>query len=130
ISYDRMLAYRSNLRVALEPLLKNPGYELSLFATYVETRDSKYIDLLKTASKNYREAVSNAAKVVVPRDAVSAHVGILNALSEFGATVETMANHGDDAFASAALLQTYTKNEARLFASFESLASYYRNKKS
>ena len=31
-SYERMLTYRNDLRIALEPLLGNPGYELSIFA--------------------------------------------------------------------------------------------------
>lgn len=128
-SYDRMLAYRSDLRLALEPLLKNPGYELGLFATYIETRDTKYTDLLKAAAENYREAVGNAAKVVVPKDAATEHVGILNALSEFGATVEAMAAHADDAFAAAALLRTYSESEAGLMTSFNTLAIYYTSKK-
>ena len=127
-SYKRMLAYRSDLREALEPLLKNPGYELRIFANYIETRDTKHIAQLKEASQNYGDAVEHAAKVVVPKDAVSYHVGILNALSEFGATIKAMTEHADDAFASAALLRTYNSAELKLFTSFNALASYEKQK--
>lgn len=126
ISYERMLAYRSDLRIALEPLLKNPGYELGLFANYIETRDKSYTDQLRTTAENYRTAIGNVANVVVPEDAVSEHVGILNALSEFASVVERMTRHADDPFASAALLRTYNETESRLFTSFDALATYAR----
>ena len=129
-SYDRMLRYRNDLRIALEPLLKNPEYELKLFATYIETGESANTDQLSMAAENYFDASANVAKVVVPTDALSQHLAILNALSEFGATVEAMASHADDPFAAAALLQTYAGSEKKLFSSFDALATYYRTKKS
>ncbi len=128
-SYERMLAYRSDLRIALEPLLKNPGYELNIFANYIESRDQKYLEQLGQTAENYKLAIENAANVVVPRDAVSQHVGILNSLSEFGAIVERLSRHADDAFASAALLRTYNESEANLVMAFNKLAAYYRDKK-
>ncbi len=129
-SYQRMLTYRSDLRTALEPLLKNPGYELEIFATYIETRDASYLEQLKETAANYRLAIENAANVVVPEDAISEHVGIINALSEFGAIIERLARHANDAFASAALLRTYNNSEVNLVNSFNKLAEYYRGKKS
>ncbi len=128
VSYDRILAYRKDLQDALEPLLGNPGYELELFANYIESKDQKYIVMLKTAVENYREAVAQSASIAVPKDAVQEHLGILNALSEFGTIVEKMASHADDAFAAAALLQTYNTGEAKLLTSFNSLATFYRLK--
>ena len=127
-SYDRMLDYRNDLRAALEPLLGNPGYELNIFANYIETRDKNYTDQLKATAQNYRVATENSAKVVVPEDALSYHVGILNALSEFGVIVERLSQHADDAFASAALLRTYQSSEAHMMVSFNSLAMYYTSK--
>lgn len=129
-SYARMLAYRNDLRIALEPLLQNPGYELSLFANYIESRDNTHLDRLKATAENYRLAIKNAAGVVVPEDALSEHIGILNSLSEFASVVERLTEHADDAFASAALLRTYNESEANLLASFNKLAGYYRGKKS
>lgn len=127
-SYERMLAYRASLREALEPLLGNPGYELGIFANYIESHDATYLEQLRTTAQNYREAVEKAAAVVVPVDAAPQHVGILNALSEFGATIERLSAHADDAFASAALLRTYQNSEARMMVSFNSLATYYTSK--
>lgn len=129
-SYERMLSYRNDLRIALEPLLKNPGYELGLFANYVESREVHYLDELHATAANYRLAVEGSGNVVVPTDAVASHLEILNALSEFGAIVERLARHADDAFASAALLRTYQESEANLITSFSKLAEYYRGKKS
>jgi len=129
-SHARMLVYRADMRVALEPLLKNKEYELSNFALYIETSDKKYVDSLKRAAENYREAIDSAAKVAVPRDAIAQHVEILNALSEFGATLEKMARHGDDAFAAVALLRTYDDAERRMFNSFDALARYSNQKQS
>lgn len=128
-SYDRMLRYRSDLRIALEPLLKNTAYELSLFASYIDTHDKTYIAGLKTAAGHYQDAVTNAANVVVPRDALSHHIGILNSLSEFGATISAMADNADDPFASAALLRTYNSAEAQMLTSFNTLAMYEKAKK-
>ena len=127
-SYERMLTYRNDLRIALEPLLGNPGYELSIFANYIGTSEAKYLEQLQTAVQNYTKATEAAAKVTVPQDAVSYHVEILNALSEFGATIERMSQHADDAFASAALLRTYNDSESRLMMAFNSLATYYTGK--
>lgn len=129
-SYERMLEYRNDLRVALEPLLENPGYELGIFANYIESRDANYLKQLRQTALNYRTVVANASSLTVPQDAVPHHVDALNALSEFGVVVERLARHAEDAFASAALLRTYNESEARLFTSFNTLAKYYRSKQS
>lgn len=129
-SYERMLAYRSDLRIALEPLLKNPGYELGIFANYIESREVRYLEELHATAANYRLAVEGAANIVVPVDASAEHVAILNALSEFGTIVDRLARYADDAFASAALLRTYQSSESNLLVSFNKLTEYYRSKQS
>ena len=127
-SYERMLAYRKDLQVALEPLLGNPGYELTIFANYFETKDTTYLEELRASVQNYRNAIENAAQVVVPSDAISYHVEVLNSLSEFSSVVGRLSEHADDAFAVAALLRTYNDSEARLMTAFNSLATYYTSK--
>ncbi len=129
-SYDRMLAYRGDMQIALGPLLKNTEYELSIFARYIETGNMKDLTRLKNAAQNYRDAIANAAKVPVPTDAVSYHVGILNALSEFAATLEGLARSADDPFAGAALLRSYNTAEQNVLVSFNALAQYSKNKSS
>lgn len=127
-SFERMMKYRQDLRVALEPLLKNPGYELSLFVNYIDSHDAMYLRKLSTTVKNYTAAIENASDLVVPEDALSYHLGILNSLSEFKTTIERMAEHADDAIAAAALLRPYNESEARMMSSFNTLAQYYKSK--
>ncbi len=127
-SYTRMLKYRADLRIAFEPLLKNSANELDLFAKYEETSDPTYLNDLRAAAVNYNNAIALTAAMTVPRDAVNYHLAILNAMSEFSATIVAMADHGDDALASAALLRTYNKAEADMYNSFNALGSYYSQK--
>jgi hypothetical protein len=129
-SYERMLTYRDDLRVALEPLLSNAEYELTLFANYIDTGDAQYLSQLQATAENYKLAIKNAASLTVPQDALSHHAGILNALSEFSTVIEHMAAHAGDPFATIALLKTYNDTETRLFTSFDALASYEKQKQS
>ncbi len=125
-SFTRSLAYRSDMRIALEPLLENPTYELEILGGYMETKDPKYLAELENMVRNYNVAIENAAQVVVPKDAITYHISVLNALSEFGATLAQMVKHIDDPFASAALLRTFNGAEAKMFTSFDELADYFR----
>ena len=126
VSLPRMLAYRNDMRVAFEPLLLNSMYELEIFAYYLDTHDAQYLEELRRVAENYRTATENVLGVTVPKDAVSYHVGTLNALSEFEAVLNAMAAHADDPFATAALLRTFNEAEAGMFFSFNSLAGYFR----
>lgn len=127
-SYARMLQYRADMRDALTPLLENPDYELKLYANYVESKDSSYLDKLRLTIGNYQKATNNAIRVVVPVDAVSYHVRVVNALSAFASVLDAMIQHTDDPFASAALLRTYQTNERELFDAFNAFAAYQRTK--
>lgn len=127
-SYERMLVYRNDLRVALEPLLANKDAELNLYAKYIETDDSSYLDVLAAAVKNYRAALEGASKVVVPKDAVNYQKDVLNALSQFTAVVDAMATHPGDALASAALLRTFNDAELAMYTAFDNLSAYYAQK--
>lgn len=128
ISYARMLTYRSDLREALAPLLKNSQPEYEIFALYTSTKDPKYLTQLQNIAQNYRDAQSATVKVVVPRDATPYHIGIVNAMGEFAATLEAMSTHADDPFASVALLRTYNEGEADMLTSFNALTTYYKSK--
>jgi hypothetical protein len=128
ISYKRMLAYRSDLRASLAPLLKNTKPEYAIFALYASTKDPKYLSELKSVAENYRDASGATARVIAPSDAVPYHIAILNALQEFAATLDAMATHADDPFASVALLRTYDQAESDVLTSFNALATYYKSK--
>ena len=130
VLYDRMLAYRGDMQIALGPLLKNTEYELNMFARYIDTGDAEYLARLERTAENYRAAAENAAQLTVPADAVVHHIRVLNALSEFAATLDGLKDNADDPFASVALLRTYNAAEQQVYLSFDALARYARNKQS
>lgn len=127
-SYERMLAYREDLRIATEPLLLNTEAEFSVYARYVETKNEVYLEELRTIAARYRESASLAAKVVAPKDAVVWHVSIVNSLNEFGAVLDAMGRFANDPIASIALLRAYNTAERHLVIAFDSLSTYYDTK--
>ena len=128
ISYKRMIKYRSDLQVSLAPLLKNNTYEMTLLGMYTQTKDPKYLTQLKAAAQNYHTAASSTAKVVVPADAVSYQLGILNAMQEFATTLDAITTHIDDPITTATLLTSYNQAEQNMFDSFNALSTYYTSK--
>jgi len=64
----------------------------------------------------------------VPSDAVAVQVGMLNAMEEFSATLDQMATHAQDPFASAALLENYNAAENDVISAFNDLATYSKSK--
>lgn len=129
-SYERMLAYRGDLQVSLMPLLKNTEPEYEIFAQYVDTKDKKNLEKLQAAAENYRAAANATVRVVPPKDALSEHLGILNAMEEFAVALDTLAANADDPFASIVVLRAYNQAETNVLTSFASLAKYYREKRS
>jgi hypothetical protein len=128
ISLDRVLLYRSDLRESLAPLLSIPEPEYSTFARFVETRDPAHLLALERDANLYRIAASSTLRVEVPADAVPQHLAILNAMENFASTLEALATHATDPFASAALLRSYNQGEEDMLTSFNALAQYYRKK--
>lgn len=127
ISEERINRYHNELRTALVPLGKNTRSELELYALYVDTQDTKYLDQLRTAAINYRFATDATVNVPVPQDARSYHIALLNALQEFASVLDAMADNAQDPITSAALLRSYNKAEENVYASFGSLATYVQN---
>ncbi|KKW19533.1 MAG: hypothetical protein UY63_C0011G0015 [Parcubacteria group bacterium GW2011_GWA2_51_10] len=127
-SYTAMLAYRSNMRVALEPLLENTESELAIFGRYVETGDKENLSRLSEVAARYGEAAARAQKLVVPKDALRSHASVVNSLLRFEATLNEMTRWADDPMAALALLRAYNSSEAEVFASFNTLAAYQKKK--
>lgn len=123
-SYARMQRYQADLRAALAPLAQNSTPEISLFSAYVQSKDPKYLDQLRSAAQDYANAASAAAKVIVPSDAIAQHIGILNAMEEFSATLKALADNSGDPITTIALLQTYNDAESDMVVSFNLFASY------
>ena len=128
-SYEGMLRYRSDLRVAFAPLLLNTVNELELYAAFIESGDRIYLDYLSRASANYHEAIEKTAAVAAPKDAAIYHRDVLNALSAFAAILDSMVTHSTDVLAQAALLRSYNDAEQGVYDSFNALARYYGTKR-
>ncbi|PIR84187.1 hypothetical protein COU18_00325 [Candidatus Kaiserbacteria bacterium CG10_big_fil_rev_8_21_14_0_10_51_14] len=129
-SANSLKRYGDALRASLAPLRKNEQPEFEIFAYYIDTEDEKYLAQLKEIAGDYRAAANATAKIVVPADAVSEHVAILNAMEEFAATLDALAANATDPYASTALLRTYNQAESDMYLSFQALAGYYKQKNS
>jgi hypothetical protein len=128
-TYERMLLYRGAMRVALEPLLANRESEFELYARYIDSKDPQYLATLGEAARNYRSAVENALRVVVPTDAAREHISAINSLLQFAVVLEDISQHASDPVASVVLLRTFTHAETEVYTSFNELARYYATKK-
>lgn len=124
-SSKRVIRYRSDMRVALAPMVTDDAPEIELFAQYLQTKDSSWLLALADAAARYRAAEKNMLAVTVPKDAVPEHLRALNALESYAETLERMPRFANDAFASVALLKTYNVNEEEMLRSFDALAQYY-----
>lgn len=129
-SRKRVLSYRTDLQGTLKPLMKNKTYELALYNSYMQTHDEKYLAQMKAAAQNYRDAATQTAKLVVPKDAVSIHVDILNAMQKFAATLDMVVDNTQDPITSLALLKSYNTAEADMFNSFNALNDYEAQQRS
>jgi len=128
ISYNRMLAYRSDLQIALAPLLLNSESELGIFNDYVQTHDKYHLEVLGKGAGRYHKTVELLSAVTVPQDALDYHLGIANSLLAFATTLDALIKNADDPMATLALLRTYNSAEENVYTSFNSLASYQKRK--
>ncbi|HVM73675.1 MAG TPA: hypothetical protein VMU13_02225 [Candidatus Paceibacterota bacterium] len=129
-SYTAMLAYRAKLQVSLKPLIKNTTPEIDLLTHYVQTSDPSYLTQLQHAADTYASVASSTAQIIVPADAVSVQLGILNAMQEFSATLNQMVASANDPLTEATLINTYMQAQTDMFTSFNNLYGYYKSKQS
>lgn len=124
-SYDAMLLYRGKLKVALEPMVAIKQLEISVFAAYMETKRSAHLAELRAMAEAYAAAGKAAAELTVPPEAAELHAGILNAMGQFGSTLQALADNADDPITVVALLRTYNEAESTMISSFNNLAKYF-----
>ncbi len=127
-SQKRVGAYRDELLVALAPISSIQEAEYVTLSRYVETKDPAYLSQLKDAARAYQAATERASIIIVPKDAVTYHRDVLNALRGFSAVLDGMTDHAEDPFASVALLRAYAEKEQGIKASYDQLRAYYANK--
>ena len=124
VSLQRVIRYRSDLRLALMPLLNSTTPEFEIYARYVDTRNETHLDRLKAVASDYRVEIAQTLKVKAPRDASARHLAILDAMSRFAATLDALADNAKDPIASVALLRAYNEAERSMFTSFDALGRY------
>lgn len=127
-SVARALRYRADMRTALEPLLTGEEYELTLFAGYIETKDTSWLDRLSAQAAAYRETEENMLALNIPHDASPEHLRLINATGVFAETLERMARFANDPLANMALLRTYNDAERDYDLAFDALVKYYARK--
>lgn len=124
-SYSAMLQYRAKLKDALAPMTEVSDLEIAVFGKYEQSKDPKYLAELQDIIATYEKASHDAASLLVPQDAASYHLGILNAMGEFGATLQALADNADDPITTVTLLKSYNDAESTMISSFDTLAQYY-----
>ncbi len=128
VSPERVKRYQQELLTALDPINRIPSAEYEMYGRYIEDQDPAHLRSLEEAADTYRSAVSAAAKISVPLEAAETHAMTLNALLGFASTIEALAKHADDPFASIALLRTYTEKEGDIRESYTLLKMFYDSK--
>ncbi len=129
-SPERAMQYRTDLQTSLKPLMNNTQSELDIFNEYESTNDPQYLEDLTQAADNYQLAAAQTAKLVVPEDAVTYQIGILDAMQEFATVLDQMSNHGSDSFTETVLLENYDQAQQDMVNSFQNLYGYFATKTS
>ena len=127
-SYIAMMNYRAALQTSMKPLLNQTEPEYELFGLYVQTKQQSYLDELSAAAANYRAVATATAAIVVPADAVSVQLNLLNSLEEFAADIDALVSHAQDPIASTVLLENYNQGEGDVLGSFQALVTYEKSK--
>jgi hypothetical protein len=127
-STERVRVYRDQLQEAFKPLSSIPSAEYVIYGHYVETSDPKYLTQLRDAAAAYRASADAGAQIRVPQDAINYHRELLNSLRAFAAVLDGLVSHGDDPYASVALLRTYNEKEQGIYDSFDRMRSLFARK--
>src|SRR3989344_5526601 len=126
ISQERILQYRSDMREATAPMVNLEAEpEFSLFARFISTGDTSWLDKLSLATAPYRDVEKNLLKVEVPVNATAIHVRTVNAVGKYAETLERLVRFANDPLALMALLRTYNDAEREFLLAFDALAKYY-----
>lgn len=118
-------AYEQELEAALLPVQRLPEAEITTYGRMVAGDPSAAGELQQTID-TYDSAIADAKKVVVPKDALVVHVGAINALGYYAATLQAMHDTTDDPVGSLVLLQAYNEAERNMVTSFDALRTYFR----
>ena len=129
-SRERVLRYRADMREGTAPLISDAPPEIELFAEFLETGNREKLRALETAAARYEQAAENLGAIQVPEDAAQYHVRAVNALKDYGNTLQRLVLFSEQPLPALALLRTYNEAERELLFAFDVLAQYYVRKSS
>lgn len=121
-------AYRKDLQKATAPFFELQKAEFELYAEYVNSGDTSYLDQLKVRAELYKNVAAQVVAVHPPEDIASTHIETANALAYFGAVLLDLVAYKDDPIASFAVLRSYNEAEQYVHATFNVLGNYYNVK--
>lgn len=124
----RVEQYKREIGEAFKPLAAHTRPEFEPLALYVETKDTKYLDELRSIADAYRTSVAQAAPLIVPKDAASIHAATLNAMQAYAAVIEALADNADNPITTTALLVSFNKAEQELRTALDAYGPYYASK--
>jgi len=129
-SRERVLRYRADMREGTAPLISDSPPEIELFAEFLDTGNREKLRALEAAAARYEKAGANLEAIRVPADAAEYHVRAVNALRDYGNTLERLVLFSEQPLPALALLRTYNEAERELLFAFDVLAQYYVRKSS
>lgn len=127
-SREAIEQHRQALQQALDPFLTIREPEFALYARFIERGDNEALAALRKRADLYQRVAEDILKIPAPRDIVSVHLEIANALSFFSLVLTNMVDRVNDPIASLALLKTYNQSEQYVQTTFGALTAYYRQK--
>ncbi len=123
-SSSTLAAYNRALSAALAPVLSIKEYELLTLQNAISGQDPNGMMTYKHDVALYGESIRALVSMNVPRDALSAHVGLLNALSGMKATLADLETIATDPLVAFVAMSGYEAREAALNQSFRTLGSF------
>ncbi|MEK7509611.1 MAG: hypothetical protein AAB605_02760 [Patescibacteria group bacterium] len=125
-SQERILRYRADMQEATARMVDfSAEPEFTIFARFIATEDTSWLDKLSATAKNYRDVEHAMLAVSTPASAIETHLRAVNALGKFTETLERLVRFANDPIATAALLRTYNEDEREMFLAFDALAKFY-----
>lgn len=117
--------YYDALITAIEPLFAVRVDEITVFAEAIDSGNGEQLSELFPAVFAYRNTVENMLTLTVPSSFVDSHVEALNALELLAASVNEMANAGDDPFTALSAIKGYTDGEKSLRSAFTRMTTFF-----
>jgi len=134
ISKDTSIAnvetYKKAFQNALTPITAIDEYELTTYGRAVETHDPAEFSKLIDAASIYETIGTTLLATTVPKDASTAHLGLINAFFSFATTLRTMGTATEDPMRLFVATRDYIETEDAIKNAYSQLDIYFTLKES